>query len=527
MYKHLLIICLLTSNLIYAQAPEDAMRYSFYPQHGTARNVAIGGAMGSLGGDINATFVNPAGLGLYKTKEIVFTPAFALNSNKINYRETASKNKTNNFNLGTTGFVWAYNNRYNKSSSAVSLAITQTADFNNTIKYSGLNNYSSIAEQFAEEIKYSGVSVNDALNTNSSVPYGAAPALFTYLVDVVKNPTPTNPNDSFLIVTATDNILSKHQALKQDVTKTTKGGMYELALGFAHNFQDKWLFGGTISMPIINYNSKMNFVESDTSSNTTNGFKMAQYTDDFKTTGIGLNGKFGVIYRPKEYIRIGLALHTPMFMYLKDERTTNLTTHLERPYWNSPYSTDTVITISSQTFTNNQPGQSKYVQMSPFKAILSASYVFREIEDVKRQKAFITADIEYVHHRGSRFSSDAETPTADDKAYYKQLNSVVKGTYKGNFNFRVGGELKFNIIMARLGFAYYGNPYKDPELKANKMIVSGGLGYRNKGVFVDLTYAHSFNKDVDFAYRLVSKDDTFATVKNQRGNIVATVGFKF
>ena len=48
--------------------PEDALRYSFYPQNGSARNLAIGGAMGSLGGDITATYVNPAGLGFYKNR---------------------------------------------------------------------------------------------------------------------------------------------------------------------------------------------------------------------------------------------------------------------------------------------------------------------------------------------------------------------------------------------------------------------------------------------------------------------------
>ena len=116
MHKYLLIICLLTSNVVSAQIPEDAKRYSFYPQGGTARNIAIGGAMGSLGGDINATFVNPAGLGLFKTKEVVLTPAFAFNNNKSTYRTTLEKNKLNNFNLGTTGFVWAHNNRYKKSS---------------------------------------------------------------------------------------------------------------------------------------------------------------------------------------------------------------------------------------------------------------------------------------------------------------------------------------------------------------------------------------------------------------------------
>ena len=76
MKKYLLLPLLLLSSIIYAQIPEDVLRHSFNPQNGTARNMAIGGAMGSLGGDINAIFVNPAGLGNYKTGEFVFTPGF-------------------------------------------------------------------------------------------------------------------------------------------------------------------------------------------------------------------------------------------------------------------------------------------------------------------------------------------------------------------------------------------------------------------------------------------------------------------
>ena len=69
MKKYLLLPALLIATSIYAQVPEDVLRYSFFPQNGTARTLAIGGAMGSLGGDINATFVNPAGLGNFKTGE--------------------------------------------------------------------------------------------------------------------------------------------------------------------------------------------------------------------------------------------------------------------------------------------------------------------------------------------------------------------------------------------------------------------------------------------------------------------------
>lgn len=514
MKKYLLLLHVFMGTIVFAQVPEDALRYSFYPQNGTARNLAIGGAMGSLGGDLNATFVNPAGLGFYKTSEFVLSPGFNLNNNKSSFRQTDSKTNKNSFAFGPSGWVFGFSNQKNSAnSSAFSLAITQTANFNNQIKYKGLNNYSSFSEQFAEEFAKSGYSIDEVLNINSPLPYGSAPALYTYLIDTVK------VNGIYQVKGAPEYILDAGQALQQEMMKTTTGGISEIALGIAHNNNDKWYFGGTIGLPIVNYTSNTVFKESDTSANISNHFKQFEYSDDFTTKGFGLNARIGVIYRPQDYFRLGLAIHTPSFMYLKDTRTTTITTALENPVNN--------FNTSSTSFTNNQPGESKYQQTTPFKAILSASYVFREISDVKKQRAFITLDAEYVHHKGSKFSSDNENVTEQEKIYYKALTNVVKTNYKGNFNFRLGGELKFNTIMGRLGFAYYGNPYKDATYKASRMLLSGGLGYRNKGVFVDLTYVYTISKDVDFPYRLEDRANTYATLKQQRGNIMATVGFKW
>jgi hypothetical protein len=46
-------------------------------------------------------------------------------------------------------------------------------------------------------------------------------------------------------------------------------------------------------------------------------------------------------------------------------------------------------------------------------------------------------------------------------------------------------------------------------------------------MFIDLTYVHAITKDVDLPYRLSDRANTFASLKQQRGNIMATVGFKF
>ncbi len=53
------IVLLLSAQSIQAQIPEETIRLSWLTQNGTARNQAIGGAMGSLGGDATAALVNP------------------------------------------------------------------------------------------------------------------------------------------------------------------------------------------------------------------------------------------------------------------------------------------------------------------------------------------------------------------------------------------------------------------------------------------------------------------------------------
>ncbi|MFN9854904.1 MAG: hypothetical protein ACK55T_03855 [Bacteroidota bacterium] len=107
--KAKIIFLLLSTSLVsqlLAQQPEDAIRSSWFTQNGTARMVAIGGAMGSLGGDISANHVNPAGLGLFKTRELVLTPGFGMNNNRIAYRGTDTASKRNAFEYGTMGVVW-------------------------------------------------------------------------------------------------------------------------------------------------------------------------------------------------------------------------------------------------------------------------------------------------------------------------------------------------------------------------------------------------------------------------------------
>jgi hypothetical protein len=469
--------------------------------------------MGSLGGDITATFTNPAGLGFFKTNEAVITPGIFMNRNKVTFRDSLSRSDKNTFNFGPSGVIIALTDKYNtRQSAAMSFAITQTANFNNRYSYGSLNNFSSFSEQFAEEFGNSNYSISDISTSNSPLPYTVSPAFFSHLIDTV------TVNGQTIIKAAPEYILDQGQALRQQLTRTTTGGMYELAGAYAHNFKDKWYFGAGLGVPFIYLNSKTTFTESDTSA-TTNDFSSFTFQDNYTSMGVGFNAKLGVIYRPEEYFRIGFSFQTPTFMTLTDERETEVTTIFASP-------ADT-FNYQSAEFSADQTGETMYQQFSPWKAMLSASYVFREVENVKRQRAFISADVEYVNHKGTKFKSNNEEPTVAEKRYYKALTGVVKDQYKGTFNFRVGGELKFNTVMGRLGFAYYGNPYKNAPEKANMIMLSGGLGYRHKGFFVDLTYVNNMRKDFEIPYRLEDRANVYASNDLTRGQVVATVGVKF
>lgn len=504
-------IAVLTST---AQSPEDILRYSYFPVTGSARQMAVGGAMGSLAGDIGTLFMNPAGLAQYRTREFVISPALTFNNNKSNFRGTNGGTDVNGGMLGTSGFVFGFGDKYGKNrSQAFSIGMNQTASFKNDIHYKGQNNFSSRTEAFAEEIIYSGKTIDGILN-DPAYAYGTAPALYTYLVDTFRN-----ASNQLVVRGLPEFLLENGIALDQEKRIETSGGIYELGLGYAINTNEKLFYGATLGIPIVSYKRNSFYRESDPSGITNNNFDFFELRDELTTFGVGANIKLGVLYKPQEYFRLGFTVHTPTWYQLTDKQSASINVNSEG------YNGST--SVNSSVFTKGEKqGVTKYMASTPWKAIVSASYVFRELEDTRRQRAFLTADIEYVGYSSGRFSADEETASDSDFVYYDQLKEVIKDQYKGAFNFRLGGEIKFNTIMFRAGGAYYMNPYRDSELRSNIAQLSAGIGYRDKGIFIDLTYVHTMRKEVDFPYRLTDRANTFADLNNTRGNVMLTLGFK-
>ena len=119
MKKILFTLSIFIAGKIFAQVPEDAIRYSWFTQNASARILGAGAVMGSVGGDISAGFVNPAGLGFYRIGEAVISPGFSFANVKENYRGNSFSDKKNRFLPGPSGVIIAFNDANDKDLSLI------------------------------------------------------------------------------------------------------------------------------------------------------------------------------------------------------------------------------------------------------------------------------------------------------------------------------------------------------------------------------------------------------------------------
>lgn len=505
-----LVLSLFPTSFAQAQDPTDALRWSWTLPSGTARQQAIGGAMGSLGGDISATFVNPAGLAFFRTGDLVLSPAFQQlrqQSDFLNRQESANRKQLS---FGTSGLVLAdvqTTHKGKKQVSVVSLAVNRTAHFRNDMLYRGLNTTSSYSQKYLEEIN----GIGDANVVANQYPHGSSLAFNTYWIDTVGGGT--NGNFQFKTRAPIASGLLQENWIRQS------GGITELAIAYGGATQEKLYYGATLGIPFLNYRREGQFTEADAGT-ALNNFDFARITDYLETKGAGLNLKLGLLYRPNLYWRLGLAFHTPTLFSLKDTYRTVISTNTEN------YKGEQ--TQSSALFNNGAPDEFQYMMSTPYRAIASASYVLRSAKDIRKQRGFLTADVEYVNHRAVQYRPDTEVDNSTTtKNYLKALNRAIDQAYRGVFNIRFGGELKLNTWMVRGGAAFLGNPYENLYgEKGSRTQLSTGLGYRDRGIYIDLTYVQLSGKDVHAPYRLANGNFPMARLQQQGAQVVLTFGVK-
>ncbi len=478
----LTIACmLLIPTGIWAQNDRDAFRYSFLSPTGSARYTSLAGSMGAFGADFSTASSNPAALGTYNKSELSFSPSLYFGNTAMEYNGEAFKDFKGNFNFGNIGMVLTIPNS-NGDWKAVqfSTGVNRLANFNQYTYATGSNDRAtSIADQFALMANRSGFSMDENGDYQGGSMLGYA-AYQLYLID-------RGSNAQYIGHTSSLDLL-------QEKSNHNKGSMNEYVLSLSGNYDDVLYIGGTLGIPFFNYVESSTYMETN-QQKSEDGFSSLQYGNYLHSEGVGINFKFGMLYQPFHFLRVGFALHTPTF-YSVDE---NYDSHL--------YAVGDSIGGKDYITSN---GEYEYRLTTPYRVLGNAAFFFGNY-------GFINVDYEFADYGFMRMR-------ADDYSFRKE-NMDIQNIYRGTHTIRIGGEINLSPMAVRAGFAHTTNPYvAETERDGSMNVFSAGLGWRGQFNYIDFAYMFQQTKDRDVFY---AASPYYYENTISKHNFVLTFGWKF
>jgi long-subunit fatty acid transport protein len=278
-----------------------------------------------------------------------------------------------------------------------------------------------------------------------------------------------------------------------------KGSMGDVSFALAANYANKLYIGASFNISVLDYRQTSYYSEEETE-DTVPEFKNFTVKEYFRTRGSGISGKFGIIYRPVDFFRIGVSIHTPTFYTLTDNFTTDVTANYDNGVMGQGLSA---------------LGVYKYRYSNPFRVQLSTGFVLGKF-------ALIGLEYEYVGYNGPRFKE-----TSGSVNSFQDVNDRIRTNYKGGHIIKAGGELKLEPFSLRAGLNYATNPYQNYVNNSPTWGVSAGAGYRSvsTGFFIDAAYTLFVTEETTWMYDPALVSGMYNQLRKH--NILLTAGFNF
>lgn len=472
--------CLCSFNTVAQVSPytADAVRYSQTDGGGTARFVALGGANVSLGGDISSISGNPAGLGFYNRSSWAISPVLRIGDFNAQYQGESTPNMTGNIQVPNMGMV--FHNRFeeyagsNWISGTFGIAINQKQSFYNNINYSGTveQNSDGIINDFVENTlqpfltdggfkEYN--SFSKLQNDARAIKNYSFLAFETYLLQSFETTENKFILDRYDYDGNTGGYLTESTAQSENVNSYS--GLTSLDLSYGANYNDILYLGASLNVTFLNYRQTRNFRE--TPSNDLLNY--LELDEELNISGTGAAITIGGIYKPLDIVNLGFSYTTPTFISLTETQTISM----ETSFFYNPETQEENVSYENEII-NEVPA---YSFMIPQKVSAGATFFLSKY-------GFATADVEYVDYGSARFNSSNGAFGGDTPEVGEDLEST--------FNIKTGLEGRLDIFRARVGYAYFDNPYQNSlEIEHNRESFSGGIGVLRNGFSADLTYSLS------------------------------------
>jgi len=335
-------------------------------------------------------------------------------------------------------------------------------------------------------------------NLYDNFSFGAGLAWDAYLI---------NPADTGLSGSTPQQYTSliPNGGIWQSKSTTTAGKYNDLSFSGGANYEDKVYLGMSIGFPSLKFRSKSTYTEEDTK-NSIDNFNQFSLIENLTTTGNGINAKLGIIYRLKNWLRIGAAIHAPTVFFMNDVYTADLSANTD----SSGYSEG-----------NSPKGIFKYRLATPWRAVGSIAFVFKKL-------GFLSVDYEFVDYGIAAYTFNTNDPF--ESALENDINQNISAIYGTTNNIRIGAEFKLEAFRIRGGYAIYGSPFKKGvtfSTNNKRENLSLGLGYRGDNFFFDMAYIRTQSKNAESPYTLSTETVPLSINTHITNSIVFTVGFPF
>jgi hypothetical protein len=514
-----ILVAFFVSVYSFGQGEIDAYRFSKNGLSGTARGQAMGGAFGTLGGDVTGVSINPAGIGVYRSSEVILNMGLEFNQTKANFEGTEGIKGNTKFNCDNFAYIGYFPlEKEDNYSLNFGFSYNRLKNFDRKYHVSGRGMGSSLTDYIAAITQKEKTwwdqypNLDDQFKVNEHPHWLSVLGWNSYLI----NPT-SKTNTSY------ESILSPGEKVNPSLKVYEKGSIdaYDFVLGV--NLNNSLYIGTTVTYTDISYVAKTFYGEKFTNSS---GFNLE---NDYNTEGSGLQLKLGFIFKPTDAFRFGISYHSPSWYSLTD-------------YFQATLAPDG---IKGNNNNFAQPvstphGVYEYKFRTPDVWTFSAAAIIGQI-------AVVSLDYEYKNYRGMKFS---EQYIGDYD--FESENKYIKDDFQGASTIRAGAEIRFTPqFSGRLGTAWMQNPYeakfKNSEIEVavpktipnytldgDILYLTTGIGYRfTPQVYMDVALVYKMQKDELHFFSPIFYSDgsqiasTPAKLTNSSLKILVTLGYKF
>ena len=497
--------------------------------NGTARYVAMGGAMEALGADISTISTNPAGIGMFRHSNISLSMGMVSQDGAKN----VLGGSTTNASFDQLGFVYSY--RYDR-----------TSYINVAVNYHKSRNFDMI---LSASNKLGNASLNKLTWAKGNLGYVYEAKQETQSdKSVVEVP---NFNAPYITCSQLDDLFG-YNLNWDDVNKdwryvnaddfrfdrSHEGYIGEYDFNVSGNINNRIYLGLTVGIHDVHYKHYSEYVEDMSQLTCTVG-------DRREITGTGFDVKAGVILRPIEYspFRIGLSVSTPTFYELKTANYSYISDGNQR------FDSGSIMDARERT-------NYKFRLYTPWKfgvsmghtigsqIALGASYEYADYASMDTR--YITG--EYYDDYTDSYRSESESD--------RVMNNHTANTLKGVHTLKLGAEIKpIPNFALRIGYNYVSPMYqkegfKDGTLNSDASYISSATDYTNWEATNRFTcgFGYTFDKfNASFSYQYSATKGTFSpfmsyydsddtaydniapqvAVTNKRHQLLLTLGYTF